>query len=147
MDAQELKRAVLTLHKYFLWANLMHTHFYELVPKIAALETPNRFSTEVLEADVYMSLWYGQLYVLIEGWRELGLSDPTIDTLLRSPNVELLKRFRNGALHFQKEYFDERFLGFMRDGQNSAQWANELHQAFSAFFLDRFRSEKPNPQP
>jgi hypothetical protein len=50
-----------------------------------------------------MSYWYAALYVVIEGWRDLGLADATIDALLQSPNVDLLKRYRNGVFHFQKD--------------------------------------------
>jgi hypothetical protein len=42
---------------------------------------------------IFMSYWYGGLYVVVEGWRELRLSDPKIDALLTSQNVNLLKRY------------------------------------------------------
>jgi hypothetical protein len=66
-----------------------------------------------------MSYWYGGLYVVIEGWQELGLSDAVIDATLQSPNVHLLRRYRNGVFHFKKDYNDERFLAFMKDGNAS----------------------------
>jgi hypothetical protein len=87
-------------------------------------------------------LWYGELYVVVEGWKELDLSDPTVDSLLQSSNVELLRRYRNGVFHFQREYFDERFLGLIRDGQDAAAWVLDLNQSFSAFFLNKFREWK-----
>lgn len=31
---------------------------------------------------IFMSYWYGGLYVVIEGWKELGLHDPEIDQLI-----------------------------------------------------------------
>jgi hypothetical protein len=90
---------------------------------------------------MYMSLWYGELYVVIEGWKELGFSDPTVDALLSSPNVELLKRYRNGAFHFQKDYFDDRFLDFMR-GDAAVKWVSNLNQAFGSYFLTKFAEWK-----
>lgn len=136
MDPKDLKQAVHSLHRYFLWANRMRVHFYDLVPKVANDPERDRFSSEAIEADLYMSFWYGELYVVIEGWKKLGLSEPEVDALLASPNVELLRRYRNGVFHFQKEYFDERFLGFMRDGQNAAAWVSALNRAFGAYFLN-----------
>ncbi len=144
MDEKSLKLAVHALHKYYIWANRMREHFYELVPQIANHPQTDRFSKEALLADLYMSFWYGELYVVIEGWKELGLSDPLVDSLLNSPNVELLRRYRNGAFHFQKDYFDDRFLGFMRDGQNPASWVAHLNAAFGAYFLKTFAAEKGN---
>ena len=62
---------------------------------------------------LYMSYWYGALYVVVEGYYELRLNDATINQLLKSPNVSLLRRFRNGAFHFQADYFHSRFTDFM----------------------------------
>jgi len=142
MDEKELKSAVHTLHRYYIWANRMRVHFYDLVPKIAENPKPERFTDEAIEADMYMSLWYGELYVVIEGYQELKLSDPTIDALLSSPNVALLKRYRHGVFHFQKKYFDDRFIAFMRDAKEPAQWVGHLNRAFGAFFLNCFQSEQ-----
>lgn len=147
MDTKELNRAVHTLHRYYIWANRMKQHFYELVPKVANDPVQDRFTNDAIEADLYMSFWYGELYVVIEGWKEIGLSDPVVDSLLTSPNVELLKRYRNGVFHFQKQYFDERFLGFMRS-KDSVTWVADLNQAFGAYFLNRFQQgRKPRSGP
>jgi len=48
----------------------------------------------VHDPGIFMSYWYGALFVVIEGWRELQLSDPSIEPLLASDNVDLLKRYR-----------------------------------------------------
>jgi len=138
MDTKAFNEAVHSLHRYFIWANRMRIHFYDLVPKVANNPEQDRFSAEAIEADLYMSFWYGELYVVIEGWRELGLSDPAVDSLLASPNVDLLRRYRNGAFHFQKTYFDERFLEFIRDGKDAAAWVSDLNRALGAHFLQRF---------
>jgi hypothetical protein len=90
---------------------------------------------------IFMSYWYGGLYVVIEGWRELGLTDSTVDRLLKSPNVELLKRYRNGIFHFQKQYFDERFTGFM-ESKDSVPWVRELNLAFGTYFLREAKKRK-----
>ncbi|MBI3405292.1 MAG: hypothetical protein HY046_07510 [Acidobacteria bacterium] len=147
MEAKDLQRGGFTLHRYFIWANKMRIHFDELVPKVVNNPSADRFSAEAIEADLYMSFWYGELYVVIEAWNELKLSDPVVDELLKSPNVELLRRYRNGVFHFQKDYFDERFLAFMRDGQNSARWVRDLNEALSAFFLNRRQEQAKNSLP
>ena len=81
-----------------------------------------------------MSYWYGGLYVVVEGWQELGLNDATINPLLASPNVALLKRYRNGIFHFQKDYIDERFHNFMAP-TDSVAWVRQLSKAFGDYFL------------
>jgi hypothetical protein len=146
MDPKELKQVLHTLHRYFIWANRMRIHFYELVPKIASNPNPDRFTDEAIEADMYMSLWYGELYVVVEGFQELGLSDPGIDALFASPNLDLLRRYRNGVFHFQKEYFDERFIKFIRDGENAASWVSDLTQALGTYLL-RELNRRPSESP
>ena len=121
-----------TLHRYFIWADRMRYHFDGLLhtkgEAIAAGKEP-------IEPFLYMSYWYGGMYVVIEGWKKLGLSDPRIDELLESPNVRLLKRYRNGVFHFQKRYFDNRFMELWRDGHDAVAWVRGLSQALGEFLL------------
>lgn len=101
-------REILTLHRYFIWANRMRTEFEGVLER-------QRIGNGVfpIEAHMYMSLWYACLYVVIEGWNTLGLNDEAISVLLKSHNVSLLKRYRNGVFHFQRRYFDQRFLALI----------------------------------
>jgi hypothetical protein len=135
------KQSVLTLHKYFLWATQMREHFYALVPEFSADPNRERFSEAGLKIDLYMSLWYGMLYVVAEGWQELKLSDPAVDSLLASPNLNLLRLYRNGSFHFQEDYFSKKFLGFMQSG-DTPTWAGSLHDGFGVYFLARFAEWK-----
>ena len=69
------------LHRYFIWANRMRIHFEEILDK----HTKQQIDEHRLgiESMMYMSLWYGLLYVVIEGWESLKLSDVIIDELLK----------------------------------------------------------------
>ena len=127
---------VYTLHRYFIWSDRMRVHFEEVLRHRGKA---SRIS-DTTESNMYMSLWYACFYVLIEGWQELKLSDPAIDRLLESPNLSLLRRFRNGVFHFQEQYFDERFLALIRDGEDVVKWIRQLRAEFSRFFLDWFRN-------
>ena len=123
---------IFTLHKYFIWADRMRYHFKQILED--GCQSIN--SKERILANLYMSCWYAHIYVVIEGQKKLGLSDTKIDKLLKSPNVDLLKLYRNGVFHFHKNYLGEPFLGFIQKGQNSVQWVHELHNEFSRFFLN-----------
>lgn len=135
MDDKKLKAALHTLHRYFIWAHQMQIRFYDLVPQVAQNPNITRFDPEALLADMYMSFWYGELYVVVEGFQDLKLSDPTIDPLLASPNLALLKRYRNGVFHYQRDYFDDRFLDFMQKGKSSAAWAASLTESMGEHLL------------
>ena len=126
---------VYVLHKYFIWADRMRVHFDQVLRRVG----PTAGKGPAVEPDMYMSLWYACTYVVIEGWRELRLSDPAVDRLLASPNVELLKRYRNGVFHFQANYFDDRFVALIRDGEDVVAWIRQLREELSRFFLNWFQ--------
>jgi hypothetical protein len=125
---------IFALHRYFIWANEMRVMFDGLLQS-RPVEGDGR-----IRAFLYMSYWYAALYVVIEGWRSLGLSDAEIDALLESPNVALLKRYRNGVFHFQRTYYDERFLGLIRDGEDAVAWVRSLNSALGRFLLETLRA-------
>lgn len=131
---------IFTLHRYYIWANRMRTHFDDILKK----KLENKISDEFfkIESRLYMSYWYGGLYVVIEGWKQLKLSDTEIDLLLKSKNVELLKQYRNGVFHFQKNYDDKRSLNFITQGENCVEWIRRLNREFGRFFLERFKTQQ-----
>lgn len=125
-DEVDEKRGIFTLHRYFIWADRMRVHFFDLLDK-------DHEENEV-GLLLYMSYWYAGMYVVIEGWRELGLTDPTIDALLASSNVDLLRRYRHGVFHFQETYFDARLTDFVSE-TSTPGWMSDLREAFSNWFL------------
>jgi hypothetical protein len=89
-----------------------------------------------------MSYWYGALHVVIEGWKELKLVDTVIEDLLQSPNVDLLRRYRNAVFHFQADYHDKKFLAFFKEGTDSVAWVRSLNLQFGRYFFSS--SQPPN---
>jgi len=130
--------ALCALHRYFIWANGLRDHFEKA---LAAHGPPREADFPAWFADdvgLFMSHWYASLYVVVEGYRELGLHDPKLDVLLTSPHVELLRRYRNGVDHFQKDYFDGRFVDFMGPPV-TPRWVREVHAEFGRFLLEEIR--------
>lgn len=137
---------IITLHRYFIWADRMKVHFDQVLQGVGAKLVPVNLvkKREGIDTFLYMSLWYATFYVLIEGWQELGLSDTKIDELLKSKNVDLLRRYRNGVFHFQKDYYDKRFMELMTEGQDVANWTRDLRDEFSRWFIDIYKN-MPKP--
>lgn len=122
----------LALHRYYIWANRLRDHF-----DIAISASPLIDQQESMFADdqgLFLSHWYAALYVVVEGWQELKLADIEIDTLLSSPNIDLLRRFRNGVCHYQRNYSDPRFLDLMQ-AQGVVPWVRQLNLEFGRYFL------------
>src|SRR5689334_9532882 len=120
------------LHKYFMTASLMAQEFDRHLadPKQHkfrdAAEEGMMFL--VSKAGLKMALWYGSLYVVVEGWHEIGMSDPEVDQLLKSPNTKLLKGVRNSVFHFQKYWLDDRLAKFFAS-TDSVAWVRALTEA------------------
>ena len=127
-----------SLHRYFIWADRMRVHFEECLDNKIAMGGEIKTLGDSMEVLMYpyMAYWYSGMYVVVEGWRDLKLTDEKIDKLLESENVCRLKRFRNGSFHFQKNYFSKKFFDFMPEDENTAKWIRELRNEFSRFFLE-----------
>lgn len=144
MNETEQTQAVFALHRYFTWCDQMKFRFEEIA--LAKGTITDLFSEEGAKLFMYMSYWYAGLYVVAEAWQELQLSDSRVDALLTSEKqLNLLKRYRNGVFHFQKEYLDDRFANLMNDGRDSVKWIGDLHESLGAFFLQWLASHKLRP--
>jgi len=140
---------MVSLHKYFFWCNRMSILFQESVKDFGNNPIHEYFFEDeedikfqhlwATDVGLYMSYWYSGLYVVIEGWQELNLYDEKINSLIESPYVELLKRYRNGVFHFQKKDFDNRFSNFIDVGEETSNWIFKLNNEFSRYFLDYFK--------
>ncbi|MBI3781684.1 MAG: hypothetical protein HY278_11610 [candidate division NC10 bacterium] len=124
---------LVTLHRYYIWANKFRTHFDKILAE-GTIREPNALIWFADETGLFLSYWYASLYVVVEGWDELGCRDDEIDGLLTSPNVEHLRRYRNGVCHFQRQYLDDRFIELM-SSPNSVEWVRRLNMAFGRYFL------------
>lgn len=128
------KAKLLPLHRYFMWSH----RFRGILDGIVVPEVSQKSTAADLFAGdfgMFMSYFYASLHVVIEGWQELKLEDPTVDALLKSPNVKLLKRYRNGVFHYQRIYLDARFHELWGEGVNVVSWVRELDEAFSEYFV------------
>lgn len=121
----------MALNYYLSWAEAMSTRF-------AALET-NAIQngvedTQVGDIFMYFCYWLAAMYVVIEGYREIGLKDPAIDALLNPDKIAILKRYRHGVYHFQPDYvFGTRYSGLFAIAAEIMPWLTELRIAARAF--------------
>jgi hypothetical protein len=115
----------------------MRGQFEKTIPKMTETTTWNDPAS--IDMFMFMSFWYASLYTVIEGWRDLKLCDPEIDGLLKSPNVAMLKRYRHGVFHFQRTYFDQKYMPFLTR-PDSAPWVRGLHSAFFRYLGEWYKT-------
>lgn len=95
-----------------------------------------RSLVQVQESMHLLLVFYSLLFVVIEGYQQLSHRDATIDNLLKSDNVDLLRRFRNGVFHFQEEFESEKILKFLEQPETEV-WTRMVFKEFGRFFLER----------
>ena len=161
MNAQHepTEHAIFTLHRYFIWANRLREHLEDTLRQQGPMpDTHARMADAEREAAeqaarawllpvfFYGSYWLASLYVVVEGWQELGLHDARVDQLLERAFVDLLRRNRNAVLHYQPEYLDRRVVELVASSQGEGSGrARELHEALSEYFLRWFERRRETP--
>jgi hypothetical protein len=139
--SMEYRLEVITLYRYFAYATHMRSLFRKEV---------GREWLEMLSADahgllmffystpgIYLLYSYSGIYLVIEGWKDLGLKDEKVDALIASPYVDRLRLFRNATFHFQKEPMSWKHLQFFGTEEEAAEkWLNELYSEFARYFRE-----------
>lgn len=129
----------IALHRHWLRADAIK---YVLFPGEKIIEGTESWPNELREfaaAHSTMSrleVLYALLYVVIEGYREMGYKFASLDALLvKEEYVDQLRKFRNAIFHFQKHPTNEKLLNFL-EAKDSEHWIRELHKEFERFFLE-----------
>ena len=140
MEKEEYAKALSVLHKYWIWSNMMKVKFVEQLTQTQKVENMQNF--HLSEIGVYMMYWYSSLYAVVEGYKDFKMKNLEIDNLLNEhEKLELLRRFRNGAFHVQKEYISEKYLDFIA-AKNSAEWVSKVSEALGRYLIDELRKLK-----
>jgi hypothetical protein len=134
------KENFLSFHKFFIQVNSLKTLFQEYIKNNEKVKDTE--SVEFFQSMIYMSLWYATLYPVIEGYEELNIKNLEIDACLNIPNFkDLLKKFRNKTLHYQKEYWHIQVIEFMKQ-DGISNWVRNLHGCFDSYFLNEIKNIK-----
>jgi len=131
--------------KYFWWSEEMQSAFDERLLRMPTQPEDLVFVAQ-MDAFIWVSYWHGSLYVVVEGWRELGLRDAEIDGLLLSQYVDVLRRYRNGTFHFQRRYMGNQFSELFKQGDAIVTWVRQLSAAFKRFidnWYETYKSSNP----
>lgn len=92
----------------------------------------------------WMSLWFGCLAVVAEGFEQgreddPRLNDERLEELLASPNRTRLKGYRNKIFHPER-YNHSHIIRVVREAHEFVPWAETLSDEFARFFLDYLKS-------
>lgn len=124
------------LYKHWYIADSVKQFITASVPHDVSLEMPENMLAlaQMHSSFMRLSVWYALLYVVIEGYREIGKKDDAIDKLLSDePLVDMLRRFRNAMFHYQADPFSQKLLDFLQ-AEKSTEWPRHINAEFKAFF-------------
>ena len=138
LDDKQTKIAV-SLYRHLFWADNLRMQFETVLIRDRSemekrLQTQQvTFEPKLLESEMYLCLWLGCLYSVIEGWSRLNVDEPRINKLLEKGYKKKLYGFRNAVFH-PVDYDDVRLHALAAAGQKSLDWAREITHEFKAFF-------------
>ena len=131
----ELERLV-ALHKHWVAADSINHHLRRSMKDSLPAGAPKEIAElgQMMSAFAALGVWYSLLYVVVEGYRELGYHDADVDTLLANDEyVTALRLFRNATFHYQTDPLSPKLLGFL-EAKDSETWIKELNHALKSFF-------------
>lgn len=138
LDDKQVRIAV-SLYRHLFWADNLRKQFESIHARDEAelerrLQTKQIvFDPKLLESEMYLCLWLGCLYSVIEGWSNLKIDELRIKQLLENGYKKKLFGFRNAVFH-PVDYDDVRFHALAAEGQKSLNWAREITREFKIFF-------------
>lgn len=129
----DINPKLIALHKHWCAADSINFHLRRSLE--AFKNSPQK---EDLAANFSMflalSVWYAMLYVVVEGYKEIGAQDVDIDALIgNTDNVDALRRFRNATFHYQEDPLSDKLMTFLVT-KDSETWIGELNRALKRFF-------------
>ena len=135
MNHEEL----LELHRRWIWAGIIRKQFIQA--GVGHLSQPIDLQKMfVTDYGCYMSLWYGLLFVVLEGLRRFKITVEPIQNDIESI-YGVLKLYRNGTFHPQKDYWSPRMFKIAED-PNSAKKIWAIHDGLGEYFLQEFAKRK-----
>ncbi|EOW3978454.1 hypothetical protein [Vibrio parahaemolyticus] len=126
--------SMVALHSHWLNADAVKVAIYTDLPVVEGYSSELQTLSQLHSSFRRISVFYSLLYVVIEGYRELGSTDDKVDSLLKQCDfVDALRLFRNATFHYQKAPIPEKAMKFL-EAENSENWIQDLHIAFRQYF-------------
>jgi hypothetical protein len=97
---------------------------------------------EELSAFRVISVYYAMIFVVLEGYLELKLSDTRVDSLIKdTAKVDTLRRFRNATFHYQSNPLSPKLMDHL-DQDRQGEWTRALAKALTSYLVSELGIEK-----
>ena len=133
---------LVSLHKHWLNADSLAKVVDMKIGNTDELPEELAEFAEMFSSFARLSVLYGLVYVVIEGYKELGCSHDKVDELLAKEDfVDALRLFRNSTFHYQKKAVPDKLMKFLNLAESEV-WIRKLHHSFKIFFEDSLPIEE-----
>lgn len=117
---------ILSFGQYLHWSQMQYEHY-------------RSYKEDSSDADFFGALahWLASLYVVAEGWQEIGIPDRVIAELIAKydEHLQLMRRLRNGVYHFQRKPLSEKLTDFLDPKSEGTLWAEALLFEYKRFLV------------
>lgn len=127
------KLKFLTLHKYWLQADLMKRNFYYEVDNLSGISTKHDHSSRIV---TYMDFWMANLDTVVSGYKKENLNYAHIEDLIQSNKlcIDELKKYRNSTFHFETPRRRNDKMKTFR--KINMFWIDEIHNYIGKYLYD-----------
>ncbi len=102
-----------------------------------SLRAASRFKENAIPGQYHLAA----LYVVVEGFIQLRLTDPKINELRKSPHLRVLKKLRDSVFHYVPRRLSNKLLAFLT--QDCMKWAAELRKELKRWLDDNVKQPSP----
>jgi len=123
-----------SIYRQWIWADHLRTYFGNALPE-KELDLSGDFTIEAYW--IFMSLWYGILFSVIEALKEIRVEVPEVQKDIDQMYL-ILKRYRNAVFHVQTGYWTEKWRRLVLD-EASSEKIHKIHKRVGIFLLETLK--------
>ena len=125
-----------SIYRQWIWADHLRNYFGAELPE-KELNLSGNFTIEPYW--MFMCLWYGVLFSVIDALKEINIEIPEIQKDI-DQMYDTLRLYRNAVFHVQEEYWPDKWRNLILD-KTSADKINLIHKQIGIFLLKELKKE------
>lgn len=120
----------ISIYRQWIWADHLRSYFGAALPE-KELDLSGNFTIEPYW--MFMCLWYGVLFSVLEALREIKVNVPEVQEDINQM-YPILKKYRNAVFHVQEDYWPDKWRNLILD-DTSAEKIHLIHKKVGIFLL------------
>lgn len=139
---------LLAIQRHWVWADKMREQFRHRLPSLLKEFEKHGDFFPISDGFVYMSLWYGLLFSVLEAMKKAKIVIPSIAADIKKV-YDKLRWYRNAVFHVQKQYWPSKKYMPLINYEETSEIVHRIHKEVEAFLVretQRILSQRPSTQ-